>query len=975
MTATTFIHLSLFLLLGFLGPYANAHRASCIPAERRALLSLKNDLKDPSSRLASWQGEDCCGWKYVHCNNISGHVEKLDLRNPLNYDTYEGDALGGKVNPSLMELKYLEYLDLSGNCFKGSKMPMFFGSLKQLRHLYLSDTCFSGQVPPQIGNLSNLNYLNITCLRTAWELRSDDLQWISGLASLKLLNMDYVNLSRASSDDHHWLLHVNKLSSLTGLHLTNSLLQGSLTLSFTNLTNLSFLDLSGNLFSALVLNPFVKLDSLVTLNLNLNNFKGSIPGALANITSLQQLDLSGNGLRGPIPDIFVKMTSLHTLNLGSNKNLVGGLPKSLGGLCQLKTLDLSENAISGGISEFVDGLSKCANTSFEVLYLQKNNLTGPLPDSLGHLNNLTNVKLGGNKMHGHIPISLGRLSRLEEFEANGNSWEGVISEAHFVTLKNLKRLSILPSSSRSLVINVSSNWIPPFSGLELIDLSNCQVGPLFPSWIRTQRSLHQITFDNAGIIDTLPDWFTSTYANLSFLVLSNNQIRGTVPLKYNHESSGGTSLSSQINVLDVGNNSFSGNIPSNINETMPMLTHLDVSRSMVNGAIPSSICSITSLGILILSSNQLSGNLPHCWENLGALQILDLSNNSLSGTIPDSLGSLGSLQFLMLSRNSFYGELPLSIQNCSQLRSIDLGENNFSTELPKWIGKNLASLGISRLRLNSFHGGIPQEFCNLSSLRILDLAHNELSGAIPHCFDNLSSMIMVAPVNQFSVNTSSISEQIVYVDDVTLRVIKGRELEYDKNLRFLVSIDLSCNHLSGGIPMQLTNLQGLSILNLSVNSLTGKIPEKIGSLRRLESLDLSRNQLSGDIPWSISDLTSLNHLNLSYNELVGRIPSGNQLQTLADPSIYEGNSKLCGLPLSLKCQDNETAQAPNHVNEDIEEDEEGFEKKRFFVSMAVGFVVGYFGLLGTLWIKKAWRNACSRYLEGMVERVQLLRRN
>ncbi|KAK9127406.1 hypothetical protein Syun_016203 [Stephania yunnanensis] len=106
-----------------------------------------------------------------------------------------------------------------------------------------------------------------------------------------------------------------------------------------------------------------------------------------------------------------------------------------------------------------------------------------------------------------------------------------------------------------------------------------------------------------------------------------------------------------------------------------------------------------------------------------------------------------------------------------------------------------------------------------------------------------------------------------------------------------------------------------------------------------------------------------------------RIPSGNQLQTLADPSIYEGNSKLCGLPLSLKCQDNETHdQAPNHVNEDIEEDE-GFEIKWFYVSMAVGFVVGYFGLLGTLWVKKGWRNACSMYLEGIIDRVQLLWRN
>ncbi|KAL7261329.1 hypothetical protein ACSBR1_006889 [Camellia fascicularis] len=51
----------------------------------------------------------------------------------------------------------------------------------------------------------------------------------------------------------------------------------------------------------------------------------------------------------------------------------------------------------------------------------------------------------------------------------------------------------------------------------------------------------------------------------------------------------------------------------------------------------------------------------------------------------------------------------------------------------------------------------------------------------------------------------------------------------------------------------------------------------------------------------MSSLTSLSHLNLSYNNLSGSIPSTNQFQTFNDPSIYEGNPKLCGLPLSTKC--------------------------------------------------------------------------
>ncbi|KAI5332365.1 hypothetical protein L3X38_022494 [Prunus dulcis] len=79
-----------------------------------------------------------------------------------------------------------------------------------------------------------------------------------------------------------------------------------------------------------------------------------------------------------------------------------------------------------------------------------------------------------------------------------------------------------------------------------------------------------------------------------------------------------------------------------------------------------------------------------------------------------------------------------------------------------------------------------------------------------------------------------------------------------------------------------------------MNRLTGEIPSSIGKLRWLETLDLSHNQLSGNIPQNFSSLTSLSHLNLSYNNLIGNIPSGNQLQTLDDPSIYKGFWDVCG---------------------------------------------------------------------------------
>ncbi|MCP3928770.1 MAG: hypothetical protein GY705_06680 [Bacteroidetes bacterium] len=152
-TCTHFLRLQLLALLFVLASLSSSHlRAQCDPAsDSLALVALYNATNgDEWEDNTNWlvEGQAIGSWHGVYVN-LNGCVERLDL---------SFNNLKGELPPEIGNLSNLTKLSLNYNQLTGN-IPPEIGNLVNLEYLDLSSNDLTGNIPSEIGNLSNLKEL------------------------------------------------------------------------------------------------------------------------------------------------------------------------------------------------------------------------------------------------------------------------------------------------------------------------------------------------------------------------------------------------------------------------------------------------------------------------------------------------------------------------------------------------------------------------------------------------------------------------------------------------------------------------------------------------------------------------------------------------------------------------------------------------------------------------------------------------
>ncbi|KAK3130640.1 hypothetical protein QOZ80_6BG0496020 [Eleusine coracana subsp. coracana] len=492
---------------------------------------------------------------------------------------------------------------------------------------------------------------------------------------------------------------------VTELSLPFLNLTGSVPASMCSLKNLTRLDLSYNSFAgAFPAAALFACTHLRTLNLSNNFFSGPLPADIDGLSpAMEHLNLSSNLFTGDVPPAVARLPALKFLLLDTNR-FTGAYPAAeIGKLSGLEVLTLANNILIGEIPEAFSNLTK-----LRTMDLSWNNLTGTIPEWVLQHRKLEQVYLYYNILSGELPHNVTAMN-LIELDVSSNQLTGRIPES-FGNLKNLS-LMYLYQNQFTGTIPASIVLLPKLSDIKIFDN---QLSGKLSSELGKYSPLSNLEMDDNNLSGPLPETLCAN-GFLYGLVAFNNSFSGAIP----------ASLGNCVTLknLMLQDNSFSGDFPAKI-WSLPRLTTVKIQNNNFTGALPAQISS--NIARLEMGNNMFSGSIP---TSATGLQAFHAESNRFDGELPSDMRKLASLTYLSLAGNRITGSIPTSIKLLQKLTSLNVSGNHLSGAIPPGSVGLLPTLTTLDLSNNELAGGIPSDISSM--VNPLNLSSNKLTGEVP----------------------------------------------------------------------------------------------------------------------------------------------------------------------------------------------------------------------------------------------------
>ncbi|KAK1406993.1 hypothetical protein QVD17_38603 [Tagetes erecta] len=638
-------------------------------------------------------------------SNLIGSLPEFSNTTLLEILDLSSTGLSGTIPQSISNLNHLEVLDLR-KCYFSGRIPGLLPNLTRLNHLDLSFNELTGTVP-SLASLLNLTYLELDF--NSLEIgRTYD--WVNKLTKLNVVYLNYMNI-------HGEMLHyLANLTQLSILSIGWNFISGPIPSSFMNLTQLTFVNLGGNQLHGQISSSFLNFKSLKGLNIGDNNFSGTVSiDSFLGLNNLESLYLDYNSLsfqttanntNGTLPEL--KILSLASCGLQDfpdflrhQKNLVGLVlyKNEIYGLVPnwiwnnsretLQFITLASNSITG-FHPHPNFLQMVQLKAFDVSY---NYIQGqlPIPPQTTIMYQVSN-----NNMSGEIPLLICELKSLQLLDLSSNNLTGTIPSC----LSSLKNSLLVLDLKRNNFHGPVKKLCMSGSLLKAIELSENQLTGKVSKSLANCTSLEFLSLAENSFEDVFPIWL-GTLPKLKVLNLKSNKLYGAIQgLSTTH------SLFLTLRIIDISNNSFSGQFPDKLFQSWNEMKYVyNGKSSAMEYEIQLSELNIYTFLYSITLSNK--GVKREYVKILNIFTAIDLSCNNFEGQIPQSLQDLHGLESLNLSNNYFTGHISPSLGNLKNLESLDLSQNELSGQIPQQL-LQLGFLAILNVSFNHLDGRIPQ---------------------------------------------------------------------------------------------------------------------------------------------------------------------------------------------------------------------------------------------------------------------------